>query len=254
MARRRFFVQSAGGGRAELSGKAAGHLRRVLRAEPGQRFEVSDNRSVYLAEIEGFKRDLVLFRLLERIETEPPPVRLTLLASLIKFDRFEWLVEKATELGVETIVPVEAERSEKGLDRAAAKRLERWRRIALESSQQARRVSLPDITAPTPFEHTLETQAACRYFLEEERGAPPVLSVLPEAAQRSPADKVCLLVGPEGGWTDEERRAAAARGWLAVSLGPQILRAETAAISALAIITGAWSAGSHAQNRRTDGL
>lgn len=241
-------------GRAELSGEAAQHLRRVLRAEPGQRFEISDNHSVYLAEIEGFQRDLVLFRLLERIETEPPPVRLILLAALIKFDRFEWLVEKATELGVEAIVPVEAERSERGLDKAAAKRLERWRRIALESSQQARRARLPEITESTPFARALETPAARHYFLEEECGAPPLLSVLPEAAERSPADTVCLLAGPEGGWTGEERCAASARGWQAVSLGPQILRAETAALAALAIVAGAWHAISHAQNRGADGL
>ena len=245
-------MESVRAGRAELSGEAAQHLRRVLRAEPGQRFEISDNHSVYLAEIEGFQRELVLFRLLERIETEPPPVRLILLAALIKFDRFEWLVEKATELGVETIVPVEAERSEKGLDRAAAKRLERWRRIALESSQQARRAHLPEIAASTPFARALETPAAVHYFLEEECGAPPLLSVVP--VERSPADTVCLLVGPEGGWTGEERRAASARGWLAVSLGPQILRAETAAIAALAIVTGAWCAVSHAQHGGADGL
>jgi len=254
MARRRFFVESVRADRAELSGEAAQHLRRVLRAEPGQRFEISDNQSVYLAEIEGFQRELVLFRLLERIETAPPPVRLILLAALIKFDRFEWLVEKATELGVETIVPVEAERSEKGLDRAAAKRLERWRRIALESSQQARRARLPEITTSTPFAQALETPATGHYFLEEECGAPPLLSVLPEIVERSPADTVCLLVGPEGGWTGEERRAASARGWLAVSLGPQILRAETAAIAALAVLSNAWLAKSHAQNRRADGL
>jgi 16S rRNA (uracil1498-N3)-methyltransferase len=254
MARRRFFVESVRAGRAELSGEAAQHLRRVLRAEPGQRFEISDNQSVYLAEIEGFQRDLVLFRLLARIETEPPPLRLILLAALIKFDRFEWLVEKATELGVEAIVPVEAERSEKGLDRAAGKRLERWRRIALESSQQARRARLPQITVSTSFAQALQTPAAGRYFLEEERGAPPLLSVLPEAVGRSPADTVCLLVGPEGGWVDEERRAAAAGGWQAASLGPQILRAETAAIAALAILTAAWYAGSNSEHGGADGL
>jgi len=163
-------------------------------------------------------------------------------------------VEKATELGVEAIVPVEAERSEKGLDRAAAKRLERWRRIALESSQQSRRARLPEITASTAFAQALETPAAGHYFLEEECGAPPLLTVLPEAVERSPSDTICLLVGPEGGWTGEERRAASARGWQAVSLGPQILRAETAAIAALAVLSNAWSAGSHAQHGGADGL
>jgi 16S rRNA (uracil1498-N3)-methyltransferase len=112
----------------------------------------------------------VLFHVLERLEAEAPPVRVILLASLIKFDRFEWIVEKATELGAEVIVPVEAERSEKGLSKAAAKRVERWRRIALESSQQSRRSRLPEIELCVSFQRALETGAACRYFLDEERG------------------------------------------------------------------------------------
>ena len=117
MARRRFFVEAVRNERAEVSGETAEHLRRVLRVEAGQRFEIADNQSVYLAEVEGFRKDRVLFHVLERLEAEAPPVRVILLASLIKFDRFEWIVEKATELGAEAIVPVEAERSEKGLQR-----------------------------------------------------------------------------------------------------------------------------------------
>ncbi len=179
MARRRFFVEAVRNERAEVSGDTAEHLRRVLRVEAGQRFEIADNQSVYLAEVEGFRKDRVLFHVLERLEAEAPPVRVILLASLIKFDRFEWIVEKATELGAETIVPVEAERSEKGLAKAAAKRVERWRRIALESSQQSRRSRLPEIESSVSFQRALETAAACRYFLDEERGAPPLASVLP---------------------------------------------------------------------------
>jgi 16S rRNA (uracil1498-N3)-methyltransferase len=152
MARRRFFVEAVRNERTEVSGETAQHLRRVLRVEAGQRFEISDNQSVYLAEVEGFQKDRVLFRVIERLEAEAPPVRVILLASLIKFDRFEWIVEKATELGVEAIVPVEAERSEKGLAKAAAKRVERWRRIALESSQQSRRSRLPEIEPSVSFE------------------------------------------------------------------------------------------------------
>jgi 16S rRNA (uracil1498-N3)-methyltransferase len=240
MARRRFFVEAVRNERAEVSGDTAEHLRRVLRVEAGQRFEIADNRSVYLAEIEGFRKDRVLFHVLERLTAEAQPVRVILLASLIKFDRFEWIVEKATELGAETIVPVEAERSEKGLARAAAKRVERWRRIALESSQQSRRSRLPEIESSVSFQRALETTAAYRYFLDEERGVPPLASVLPSEGRRAPSDLVCLLVGPEGGWTGGERDAAGAQGWTPVTLGPQILRAETAALAALAVIVSAW--------------
>ena len=241
MARRRFFVEAVRNERAEVSGETAQHLRRVLRVEAGQRFEISDNQSVYLAEVEGFRKDRVSFRVLERLEVEAPPVRVILLASLIKFDRFEWIGEKATELGAEAIVPVEAERSEKGLGKAAAKRAERWRRIALESSQQSRRSRLPEIEPSVSFQRALGTGAACRFFLDEERGVPALVSVLPSAERRSPSDLVCLLVGPEGGWTGGERIAASAHGWTPVTLGPQILRAETAALAALAVIVSAWA-------------
>ena len=244
MARRRFFVERVRKGYAELGGDTAQHLRRVLRAEAGQQFEISDNHSVYLAEIDGFGKDRVVFRIVERLNAPELPLHLTLLISLIKFDRFEWILEKAAELGVETIVPVEAERSEKGLERAARKRLGRWRRILLESSQQARRAHLPEITGPRSFEEAVDTKASYRYLLEEQAGAAPVLASLPEAGRRLSSDTIGLLIGPEGGWTQTERDRASASGWLPVSLGPQILRTETAAIAALAILVSAWCADS----------
>ena len=131
MARRRFFVDEVRHGLAVLTGDDGRHLRQVLRAEPGQLYELSDNRSVYLAEIEAVGKDEVSFRIVEKLAAEEPPLRLTLFLALIKFERFEWAIEKATELGVEAVVPVRAERSEKGLERAARKRVERWRKIVL---------------------------------------------------------------------------------------------------------------------------
>jgi 16S rRNA (uracil1498-N3)-methyltransferase len=243
MARRRFFVERIQDGRAALEGEAAEHLRRVLRAESGQVFEISDNRSVYLAEIEGFAKRDVRFRVLEQIPAEEPAVRLTLLASLIKFERFEWMIEKATELGVEAIIPVVAERSEKGLERAAARRLDRWRRIAVESSQQARRARLPEIHHCEDLLEALTIEGQRRFLLDEDRGLPSFLSALEGPEARSPSDVVCLLAGPEGGWTVEERRAALAAQWVRVSLGPLILRAETAAVAALALVQGVWLRG-----------
>src|SRR5580765_1633229 len=125
--RRRFFVEQVRNGHAEVEGAQALHLTRVLRVEPGQRYEISDNRNVYLAEIEVAHKERVLFRTLEPIESRESPLRVTLCAALIKFDHFEWMIEKATELGVAEIVPVIATRSERGLDKAAPKRTERWR-------------------------------------------------------------------------------------------------------------------------------
>src|ERR1051325_9270288 len=141
--RRRFFVDQVRNGHAQIEGEDARHLTRVLRVEPGQRYEISDNRNVYLAEVETARKEHVVFRTLEKLEAAPQGPPVILLASLIKFDHFEWMIEKATELGVAEVVPVISARTERGLDRAAAKRLERWRRIALEASQQARRAHLP---------------------------------------------------------------------------------------------------------------
>jgi 16S rRNA (uracil1498-N3)-methyltransferase len=241
LARRRFFVDEVRRGSAVLTGDEARHLRQVLRAEAGQRYEISDNRSVYIAEIDGVRKDEVSFRVLEELPAEPLPLHLTLLLALTKFDRFEWALEKATELGVAKIVPVEAERSEKGLERAASKRLERWRKIARETSQQARRARMPEVAAPARLADVLGSAGALRYFLDETGGA-PLLSALP--TDRTNADEVLLAVGPEGGWTDAERGLAIASGWTRISLGPMVLRAETAAIAAAAVVVNAWLAAS----------
>jgi 16S rRNA (uracil1498-N3)-methyltransferase len=234
MARRRFFVDSIRGGQAELRGDEARHLTRVLRVEAGQTFEISDNASAYLAEVVEARGERVVFRVGEPIESARLPVGITLLAGLIKFDRFEWIVEKATELGVERIVPVETTRSEKGLFEAARKRSERWERIARESSQQSRRTRLPEIHPAVRFDAALRTEAGVRLFLEEG-AAPPLLGALPPSGFETAA----LLLGPEGGWTDRERESAAEAGWTKVSLGPQVLRAETAAVAAIAVLVGA---------------
>lgn len=224
-------------GSAELHGDEARHLTRVLRVEPGQRFEVSDNERAFLAEIAEARGEHVRFRILEPLASPPLPARVTLCAALIKFDRFEWIVEKATELGVERILPVEATRTERGLFEASRKRSERWQRIARESSQQSRRVRVPEILPAARFTEALGMEAPHRFFLEEAE-APALLHEIPEERQ----DTVALLLGPEGGWTDAERAAAHAAGWRAVSLGPLVLRAETAACAALAVVMAAWSA------------
>ncbi|HLK22621.1 MAG TPA: RsmE family RNA methyltransferase [Bryobacteraceae bacterium] len=238
MSRRRFFVDTIHRGHADITGQDAHHLTRVLRVEPGQKFEISDNQNVYLAEVETARKDLVRFAILNPIEVSQPVVQTSLFPALIKFERFEWLIEKATELGVATVTPIQTDRSEKGLEHAAGKRLPRWNRIARESSEQSRRAQLPEIHAPIALEDALKSAADYRYALEEAE-APSILSVLPDS--RQPADRVALLAGPEGGWTDRERAHIQAAGWTAVSLGQNILRAETAAIAALAIVNTAWS-------------
>src|ERR1700704_641139 len=164
--RRRFFVDEVRNGQALIEGEEARHLTRVLRVEAGQRYEISDNRNVYLAEIGTAHKEKVVFRTLEKLPLPEPGARFELYAALIKFDRFEWIVEKATELGVTEIIPLEAARSERGLEKAAGKRLERWRRIALEASQQSRRAHLPEIAEPISLNDVIARTGSYRYVLE----------------------------------------------------------------------------------------
>lgn len=233
MARRLFYAQEWKAGRAWLKGETAEHVRRVLRAERGQVYELSDGERVWLGRIEGFGRELVEFSLLEEAPAARTPAPVHLLAALIKFDHFEWMIEKATELGVERITPVAALRSEKGLLAAAAKRHARWERIAREAGQQSRRVRPPQLDPLTPLTEALRAVAPVRLFLDEEPGANPVL----ESLER--VHGVALLCGPEGGWDPREREEAMQAGWKRVSLGPMILRAETAALAAVAVAVAA---------------
>jgi 16S rRNA (uracil1498-N3)-methyltransferase len=237
LARRRFFVPSVDNGLAELRGEDAHHLARVLRAEPGQRYEISDGNAAFLAEIAEVANHRVAFRVIEPAFSAQPPVRITLCAALFKFDHFEWMVEKATELGVDRIIPFEAARTDRGLFDAAQKRSARWEKIAYESAQQSRRLKPPAIGPAVRFSEAVSTLAGHRYLLDEG-AAPPLLSLVPAA--RNSTDSAALLLGPEGGWTDAERATALAASWTASSLGPQILRAETAAAAALAVLVNAW--------------
>ena len=241
MARRCFFVENIHSGHALITGRDAHHLRKVLRARPGQQFELCDNQRSYLAEVIGFKKDGVLFRILGEAERRSPSVTLHLLVALFKFDRLEDLLEKATELGVSTIQFFVAARTQGGLERAATKRMQRWQRIVKEASQQSRRTRLPEILPLASFQEIIGRPFQLRYFLDEQ-GASPLINLLPPVQQRSPADSIGVLVGPEGGWTDQERELAIAHSWQPVSMGELILRTETAAMAALAVLGSAWLA------------
>ncbi len=240
MARRRFFVQQVRLGEAEIRGEEAHHLTRVLRIGRGERYEISDNQRVYLAEVVEARKERVVFSVLEEVALKPPLLRLTVLVALVKFDRFEWAIEKLTELGAERLVPVVAIRSEKGLDKAAESRLPRWRKIARESSQQSRRDTLPEVLPAESLAEALKHAPQHRFLLDENPGAPPLLAALPPAAERARSDSVALMVGPEGGWTGGERSQALERAWRPVSMGALVMRTETAAVAAAAIISGAW--------------
>jgi 16S rRNA (uracil1498-N3)-methyltransferase len=232
--RRRFFVEKFEGQRALVSGDRARHLGVVLRAQAGQLYELSDGERVCLGRIEKVARDMVEFALLEELPANEPTFHVTLLLSVLKFDAFEWAIEKATELGVTEIVPLAAARSEKALIAAAEKRSERWRKIVLEAAQQSRRVRLPVLQPVARPEAAFAARGdQLGIFLSERADAPPLRIALRSQA----ASEAVLAVGPEGGWTDEERDAALKAGFHEASLGKLILRAETAVVAALAALT-----------------
>ncbi|MCZ2156050.1 MAG: 16S rRNA (uracil(1498)-N(3))-methyltransferase [Bryobacterales bacterium] len=239
MARKRFFVDAIRQGLVTLGGDEARHLRQVLRAEPRQRYELCDGTRVVLAEIISFRKGDVTFQVLEEIPQVAPLLDLTLYAALIKLDRYEWIVEKATELGVARIVPLVTERTDFGLEKAVPGKLERWRRIALEASKQSHRMAPPRIEEAMGLGAALGEVDGLRLILDENE-TKPMLDALPGATERNQGDRVALVTGPEGGWTDAERTQAREAGFLSVSLGPVLLRAETAAVAGIAVLLAVW--------------
>jgi 16S rRNA (uracil1498-N3)-methyltransferase len=236
--RRRFFIDNFTGNHARMHGEAAHHLGRVLRGQPGQLYELSDGTRVWLGRIDTVARDFVEFSLVEEIAAHQPSLQTTLLLSVVKFDSFEWALEKATELGVSRIVPLAAARSEKALLAAAGKRAERWRKLLLEASQQSRRVQLPVLDSVTKPEVAFAAhKEGLQVFLSEAPDARPLRVVL----HNQHAKAAALAIGPEGGWTEAEFAAARSAQFQDASLGKLILRTETAVVAALAALNFALS-------------
>ena len=244
--RRRFFVERFEAGTAALRGEAAHHLGRVLRAEAGQLYELSDGQRVWLARTEKLSRDEIRFALVEQLPAPAPGVRIDLLLAIVKFDRFEWALEKATELGVDCVTPLAAERSERGLIAAAEKRAERWKRILLESAQQSRRLRAPELhELMKPIDALRAATAPVRVLLSEKPEAKPLREIVEPAASAQPVRSLghlAIVIGPEGGWTDAEFAVAAKSGFVEAGLGTNILRTETAVCAALAAAQYAFGA------------
>jgi 16S rRNA (uracil1498-N3)-methyltransferase len=238
--RRRFIAdswspQSGHPTHAVLTGDQAAHLARVLRAQPGQVYDIVANGFLHRAEITQVSDSEVNFLLHEELESDAA-LPIHLLLAVFKFDHFEWAVEKATELGVARITPILARRTEKHLAVAANKRADRWRRIALEASKQSRRTNVPEISEPTLLAAALAAESApTRILLSEAEQSLPLATALGRPPSNPDSSVLALAIGPEGGWTPEEIALFTTHHWKHVTLGPRILRAETAAIAALAI-------------------
>jgi len=218
-------------GRATLAGDEARHLARVLRARVGDTVAVFDGRGrSWRARVERIGRDAVDLAVDEPVAAPPPSgPRLTLAVALPKGERQKWLVEKLTELGVARLVPLETVRGVAEATASAAARLERQ---VIEACKQCGRDTLMEIAPGRPFDRLLaETPAGAPVVIAHPDGGPLDVAALAAAAVAANAEEMIALVGPEGGFTAEELAAADRAGAVRVSLGPHILRVETAAIA-----------------------
>lgn len=216
-----------------IGGSAANHAMRVLRLRDGDLLTLFDGRGgEYSARITGFRKDTVQVEVLEhRAMERESALDLTLVQGVSRGERMDWVMQKATELGVRRIVPVLTERSVVRLDeRQSERKRKHWRAIAISACEQCGRNRVPEVTAPLGLHETLRAidSDSTRILLSP---AGPL-----RARDLAPPSKITMLIGPEGGLSDNEEEAAVAAGFRQVQLGPRILRTETAAIAALAAL------------------
>lgn len=245
MSRRRFFAPPENfrrDGSVTLDADEAQHMRGVLRLKAGDEVFVFDGEGdEYRCRIEELRREAATLSVVEKVWPASPEstLDLRLAVALLKGEKFDLVVQKATELGVARIRPVTTKLSDirlrDGSD--AEKRTTRWRRIALEAAKQSGRARLPLIDLPLSFDALLESEPSSddnlRLMFSERSGQRLAQSLEPSSAK---LQSLTALVGSEGGWTDEEIEAARTAGWRIVTLGGRILRAETAAITITALL------------------
>jgi 16S rRNA (uracil1498-N3)-methyltransferase len=246
MTRRRFYAPPEAfahdGARVTLSDDETRHLRDVLRLRAGEEAFVFDGEGREFACVvsEAVARRAATLEVRGPVEPPRPesPLALTLAVALLKGEKFDLVVQKATELGAVRIAPVETKRADVRLRdaREAARRVERWRRLALEASKQSGRARVPSISIPTSFESFVNSEttphALCLLFAERDGES---LSAL-HAGDAQTASEIYALIGPEGGWDDDEIAHARERGWTIITLGGRTLRAETAAIAVCVLL------------------
>ena len=235
----RFHLKDLGAG--ALEGDEAKHCARILRKQAGDRIIVFDGEgSEATAEIAAISARRVELKILERRHRPAPAVSISLIQAIPKGGNMEWIIEKAVELGVNAIFPVFTEHTVVRLDaKEAAKKQEKWRRVALEACKQCGQNWLPRIHAPAPFLATLDPPPGhdLKIIAALQPDSRPLKSMLAEqrAGNREPR-ALCLAIGPEGDFTPAEYAAARAHGFVPITLGPLVLRVETAALCAMALV------------------
>ena len=246
MQRRRFYApppalsaSATQGDRIALSADESHHLLRVLRLTRGDEVYVFDGcGNEFKAAFIGVDGKCAAVEIIERLtDVVESPLPLTLALALMKGEKFDLVVQKATELGVHRVVPLVTEHADVKLkDEQAGRRLERWQRISLEALKQSGRRRLVEITEPTTLTKFLameEAGAAIANLYFNERGGASLKDALAGVGEES---AVTVFVGPEGGWGEQEFGLFERHGCVAVTLGRRILRAETAAIVAVALV------------------
>lgn len=230
---KRVLVPDAAPGRHQLTGERFHHLAVVLRVKPDEPLEVFDGRgSLYPATVVSVEAAHVTLELGTRTEL-PKQRSVTIVQGLPRGEKFELVLQKATELGASAFVPAPAQRSVVKLDDGKVEaKLQRWQRIVEEAARQCGRADTPTVLPPQPLA-AFEAPGVSVLVLDEETRAVRLSSALETLPKDAP---LALVVGPEGGLAREEVDALTARGAIAVSLGPLILRTETAALAALAVI------------------
>lgn len=230
MSHRFFLSQTPTEDTARLEGDEARHLARVMRAKTGDTVELFDGQGTsWTATVQAIQRNHVSLRLDQKqSETISNKPNITLAVALPKGDRQKWLIEKITELGTDSLVPLTTTRSVAEPTTAAISRLQRG---VIESCKQSGRNRLLEITQPQSLHNLLTTSSASLRILACP-GGEPMQSIL-----LKPIDNILIAIGPEGGFTDEEIKTANASGFAQMSLCQNILRIETAAIAA-AVIAG----------------
>ncbi|MGC7846207.1 16S rRNA (uracil(1498)-N(3))-methyltransferase [Desulforudis sp. 1088] len=224
---------------AILLGKDAAHLTRVLRLGPGAEVLVLDEDGrLFRSRIAGAAPGEVRLAILERVEGQGEPLlKITLVQGLAKGDKMDLVIQKATEVGISRIVPLASERAVVRLEAAKVeKRLERWRKIAVEAAEQCGRLRVPAVEQPLGLAASLKLagpEDTVLFFWEEEKEQ-RLRDVLRQNIR--PAGQIFLFIGPEGGFSAEEARMAADAGAFCVTLGPRVLRTETAGLIAAALV------------------
>ncbi|QWU15003.1 16S rRNA (uracil1498-N3)-methyltransferase [Paenibacillus sophorae] len=242
----RYFVspENFGEGSVSIGGEDARHIARVMRGKAGDKLIVSDGVSrEALAEIALIGEGIVTVSIIENMPmTQEPRVKITVAQSLPKGDKMEIVIQKCTEIGAAAFLPFLSERTIVQYDeRKESKRLERWRKIAKEAAEQAHRNIVPEVAAPLTWKQLLKTvnrYDAVYFCYEKEEGLQLRSAVAPWAAQLGATAEASALVivGPEGGFSENECREAEEAGAVSVGLGKRILRCETAGMVAAACI------------------